>query len=386
MRIGVVAGEASGDLLGSRVLAALKSRYKHICVEGIGGPLMQAQGLNSLYPMERLSVMGLVEPLQRLPELLRIRRSLIAHFRSSPPDLFLGIDAPDFNLALERKLRHSRIRTAHLVSPSVWAWRRGRIHKIKRSVDLMLCLFPFETAMYREHGVPADFVGHPLADEIPQRVEPDAARDALGLNPPGRLLAVLPGSRRGEVQLLAPPFLQAASLLSEADPQLSFVIPAANDTIRVDLMQILASYPELPLTLVAGRSRQVMAAADAVLLASGTAALEAALLKRPMVVAYRMGAVNWWLISRLVKIPYAALPNILADRQLVPELLQRAVTPQALVSALEPLLAGEGAAGEQLQAFAAIHRQLQLGSAERTAAALVKLLNSSHGGARGRSV
>jgi lipid-A-disaccharide synthase len=383
MRIGVLAGEASGDILGSRVLEALRRRYGELAVEGIGGPLMQAQGLDSMFPMERLSVMGLVEPLRRLPELLRIRRAVYRHFRAKPPDLFLGIDSPDFNLPLARKLRRCGIPTAQLVSPSVWAWRRGRIGTIKQAVDLMLCLFPFEVDMYREHGVPCCFVGHPLADEIPPGVDPVAARDALALAPPGRLLALLPGSREGEVALLGPLFLQVAGLLRRSDPQLSFVIPAANPARHAQLSQLMTAVPGLPVTLVEGRSRDVMSAADAVLLASGTATLEAALLKRPMVVAYRMGALSWMLLSRLVTTPWVALPNILSATSLVPELLQREATPQALAAALEPLLVGPQAAARQLQGFDVIQRQLQRGYAERAAVALAELaapmLGDTHG-------
>lgn len=387
MRIGVLAGEASGDILGSRVLAALRARCSNLTIEGIGGPLMQAQGLDSMFPMERLSVMGFIEPLKRLPELLRIRRTVLQHFTDNPPDLFLGIDSPDFNLPLERRLRERGVTTAHLVSPSVWAWRSGRIHKIKHSVDLMLCLFPFETAIYREHGVPVRFVGHPLADELPPQVDRRAARAALGLAPTGKLLALLPGSRGGEVRLLARPFLQAASLLRQGDPQLSFVLPAASPARSKELEQLLADFPELAVTLVQGRSREAMAAADAVLLASGTATLEAALLKRPMVVAYRMGFLSWQLMSRLAKTPYAALPNVLAGRPLVPELLQSAATPQAMAESLQPLLGGDGAAAGQILEFDIIHQALRQDYAGRAASALVELIGARQmGGEGGRPV
>lgn len=386
LRIGVLAGEASGDILGSRVLQALRARLGDLQVEGIGGPLMQAQGLDSMFPMERLSVMGFVEPLKRLPELLRIRRAVLRHFTANPPDLFLGIDAPDFNLALERKLRARGVTTAHLVSPSVWAWRRRRIHKIKRAVDLMLCLFPFETDVYRQHGVPVCFVGHPLADELPLQSDQAGARAALGLAPAGRLLALLPGSRAGELRLLARPFLEAASLLYRVDPGLGFIVPAAGAGRAAELRPLLADYPSLPVTLVTDRSREVMAAADAVLLASGTATLEAALLKRPMVVAYKMGALSWQLVSRLVRTPHAALPNILAGRALVPELLQEAATPAAMAAALQPLLAGSDAAAGQLAAFEDIHRQLRQDFAARTTAALLQLLPNKTGGEDGRPV
>jgi lipid-A-disaccharide synthase len=374
MRIGILAGEASGDILGSRVLAALRQRYPDLQVEGIGGPLMAEQGLQSLFPMDRLSVMGFVEPLKRLPELLRIRGAVYRHFRDHPPDLFLGIDSPDFNLRLERRLRAAGVTTAHLVSPSVWAWRAGRIKGIRRAVDRMLCLFPFELTIYREHDVAASFVGHPLADEIPRRVDPLPAREALGLPPFQPLLALLPGSRGGEVGLLAPLFLQAAERLRAEFPNLHFVLPAANEAREAQLRALLAAHPDLPLTLVSGRSREVMAAADAVLLASGTATLEAMLLKRPMVVAYRMAPLSWALVSRLVKTPWAALPNILAGRALVPELIQDAATADALVAALKPLLAGEGQS--QVEAFDAIHQQLALGFADHAAAALLETMKA----------
>ncbi len=377
MRIGVLAGEASGDILGARVLAALRQRFPDLCVEGIGGPLMEAQGLRSMAPMERLAVMGFVEPLSRLPELLRIRRELLAHFSANPPDIFLGIDSPDFNLHLEQQLRARGVATAHLVSPSVWAWRAGRIGKIKRAVDLMLCLFPFETAIYRQHGVPVQFVGHPLADEIPLQPDRAAARRALGLAPASRVLALLPGSRAGEVRLLAPLFLRTAALLREADPGLVLVLPAANPARAEELERLLAGHADLGVTLVHGRSREVMTASDAVLLASGTATLEAALLRRPMVVAYRMGALSWLLLRQLVKIPYAALPNILAGRALVPELLQGSATPEAAAEALQPLLSGGPAVSAQLQGFNSIQRDLSGGFAERAADALAALAAGS---------
>ena len=377
MRIGVLAGEASGDMLGARVLAALRQRFPELLVEGIGGPLMEAQGLRSMAPMERLSVMGLVEPLLRLPELLRIRREVLAHFTANPPDLFLGIDSPDFNLRLEQQLRARGVTTAHLVSPSVWAWRAGRVRRIKRAVDLMLCLFPFETAIYRQHAVPAQFVGHPLADEITLQPDRAAARHALGLAPTARVLALLPGSRGGEVRLLAPLFLQTAALLRQADPDLALVLPAASPAREEQLQRLLADTATAGVTLVRGRSREVIAASDAVLLASGTATLEAALLRRPMVVAYRMGALSWLLLKQLVKTPYVALPNILAGRALVPELLQGSATPAAMAQALQPLLSGGAAAQAQLEAFDAIRRDLSHGFAERAAAALAALVGGT---------
>ncbi|MFV0276484.1 MAG: lipid-A-disaccharide synthase [Parahaliea sp.] len=374
MRIGILAGETSGDILGSRVLSALRRHHPGLVVEGIGGPLMAEQGLDSLFPMERLSVMGLVEPLKRLPELLRIRGALYRHFRDRPPDLFLGIDSPDFNLRLERRLRAAGVTTAHLVSPSVWAWRAGRMKGISRSVDRMLCLFPFELPVYAEHGVAASFVGHPLADEIPPLVEAAPARAALGLPAQGPLLAILPGSRGGEVGLLAPLFLAVAAELAHRRPDLHFVMPAANSAREAQLRPLLSHYPGLPLTLLSGQSREAMAAADAVLLASGTATLEAALLKRPMVVAYRLSRLTWTLVSRLIKTPYAALPNILAGRALVPELIQQAATPAAMVEAVLPLLDDSAAADQQRQVFDSLHQRLALGFAERAAGALLETI------------
>ncbi len=374
LRIGVLAGEASGDILGSRVLAALRQCYGELSVEGIGGPLMAAQGLDSMFPMERLSVMGFVEPLKRLPELLGIRAELYRHFSADPPDLFLGIDSPDFNLHLEQKLRARGVPVAHLVSPTVWAWRSGRVRKISRAVDRMLCLFPFETDIYRQHGVEAEFVGHPLADELRQVPSRTAARTALGLPTGGRLLALLPGSRSGEVRLLAPLFLAAAAQLVGVEPDLRLVLPAANEDRAAELKLMLERYPDLPVTLLQGRSREAMLASDAVLLASGTATLEAMLLRRPMVVAYRMASLSWALVSRLVKTEYAALPNILAGRALVPELIQEAATSGAMVEALTPLLQDPAAAQAQLLAFERLHQSLSLDFGARVVAALQPLL------------
>lgn len=361
-------------MLGAGVLAALRTRFPDMVVEGIGGPLMEAQGLHSLFPMERLSVMGFIDPLKRLPELLRIRRALYQRFSAAPPDLFLGIDAPDFNLTLERWLREGGICTAHLVSPSVWAWRPARIRKIKRAVDLMLCLFPFETAIYQQHGVPVSFVGHPMADEIPLQVNKLAARQALALVPGAATLALLPGSRSAEVRLLAPRLLEAARLLRREFPGLAFVLPAASPERESQLRILLEEYRDLDVALVAGRAREAMAASDIVLLASGTATLEAALLKRPMVVAYRMGAVGWLLLRWLVTTPYAALPNILAGRALVPELLQADASAANLAAAVGRLLSDPAEAAAQVQGFAGIHDDLRRGYGERCAEALTGLL------------
>ncbi len=386
LRIGVLAGEPSGDILGASVLAALHRHVDDLVIEGIGGPMMQAQGLASLFPMERLSVMGFVEPLRRLPELLRIRRQVLQHFSNDPPDIFLGIDSPDFTIPLDRKLRRAGITTAHLVSPSVWAWRRGRIRGIRRAVDLMLCLFPFETDIYRQHGVAVRFVGHPLADEIPAQVDRKQQRQILGLAGDGPLVALLPGSRESEVRLLAPLFLLAAQRLQETSPDIQFLIPAANAQRLDELRKILADYPDAPVSLLSGRAREVLGAVDAALIASGTATLEAALLQCPMVVAYRMPALSWWLMSRLARTPFAALPNILAGEALVPELLQHDAEPGALASALQSLLLSGEASHRQLQGLAHIHRDLQCNFAETAADALVALAKANSEVSSGRSV
>ena len=379
LRIGILAGESSGDILGSRLILALKKQFGDVQFEGIGGPLMEAQGLESLFPMERLSVMGFIEPLKRLPELLRIRGSLYRHFRDKPPDIFIGIDSPDFTLHLEQKLRKHGITTAHLVSPSVWAWRKRRIRKIKRAVDLMLCLFPFETDVYREYGIPVAFVGHPLADEIPMEVDSAAARAVLGLPASGKILALLPGSRSGEVRLLAPLFLQTAQRLKLRDAQLSFVMPAANDARLGELENLVRGYPELSVALVKGQSREVMAAADAVLLASGTATLEAMLLKRPMVIAYRMAAFSWAVISRLVTVKYVGLPNLLVNRPLVPEFIQSDATAEAIALALESQLSTATDRAELISQYDSIHRQLALDFSTRSAQAIAELLREKSG-------
>jgi lipid-A-disaccharide synthase len=370
----MVAGEASGDALGARVLAALAEHFDELVIEGIGGPQMQAQGMQSLFTMERLSVMGFVDPLKRLPELLTIRRALRRHFVARPPDIFLGIDSPDFNLRLEQQLRRSGVLTAHLVSPSVWAWRRRRIRKIRRSVDLMLCLFPFETAIYRDHGVPVRYVGHPLANEVCPVPDPGPSRQRLGLEAPAGLLALLPGSREAEVRLLAPRFLEAARLLREQNPLLSFLIPAASEDRMAQLREILGDYPDLSVMLVMGQSREAMAAADAVMVASGTATLEAALIGRPMVVAYRMGRLTWQLLSRLVNTPYAALPNILAGRELVPELIQEDAHARALAAAMIPLLAGGPEKASQMDGFGQMRDRLRVNSPGASAEALLELM------------
>src|SRR5690606_4345211 len=286
LRIGIVVGEASGDILGAGLMVALRKHFPEAEFSGIGGPRMLALGFHSFFPQDRLAVMGLVEPLKRLPELLKIRRFLRDHFSENPPDVFIGIDSPDFNLTLEGDLKEHGIPTVHYVSPSVWAWRQKRIIKIARSVDLMLTLLPFEAEFYERHQVPVEFVGHHLADEIPLEVDAAAARKDLHLAPNARVVALMPGSRSTEVEKHAPVFLRAAALCLKRDPGLQFVIPAANSDRYRQLHIQLNQFADLPVLLVnGGQSQKVMIAANVVLLASGTTALEALLLKRPMVIA-----------------------------------------------------------------------------------------------------
>ncbi|MDR7022950.1 lipid-A-disaccharide synthase [Pseudomonas peli] len=369
MRVALVAGEASGDILGAGLMQALKAQYPQIEFIGVGGPLMQAQGLNSYFPMERLSVMGLVEVLGRLPELLSRRKRLINTLITAKPDVFIGIDAPDFNLTLELKLRQAGIKTVHYVSPSVWAWRQKRVLKIREACDLMLTLFPFEAQFYQDHQVPVRFVGHPLADTIPQQADRAAARDALNLSHDQPVVALMPGSRGGEVSRLGSLFLDAAVRLRTLRPGIQFVLPCSSPERRAQLEQMLVGL-DLPLTLLNGRSHEALAACDAVLIASGTATLEALLYKRPMVVAYKVAPLTYRILKRLVTSAYISLPNLLAERLLVPEMIQDAATPEALAQLLAPLLDGGQV---QTEGFDVIHRALRRDASVQAAQAVLQL-------------
>ncbi|AOE87105.1 lipid-A-disaccharide synthase [Pseudomonas sp. TCU-HL1] len=370
LRIALVAGEASGDILGSTLMQALKARYPDTQFIGVGGPRMQAEGLNSYFPMERLAVMGLVEVLGRLPELLARRKRLIQALIDERPDVFIGIDAPDFNLGVELKLRRAGIKTVHYVSPSVWAWRQKRVLKIREGCDLMLTLFPFEARFYEEQGVPVRFVGHPLADAIPLEADRIAARAVLDLPDDAPVVALLPGSRGGEVGKLGALFLDAAERLRSIRPGIRFVLPCATPERRVQVETMLAGR-DLPLKLLDGRSHEALAACDAVLIASGTATLEALLYKRPMVVAYKVAPLTYRILKRLVKSPYVSLPNLLAQRLLVPELLQDAATPGALAQAVSPLL-DDG--DVQTHGFDVIHRALRQDASRVAADAILQLV------------
>ncbi|WP_414704179.1 lipid-A-disaccharide synthase [Pseudomonas sp. UBA1879] len=371
LRIALVAGEASGDILGSGLMRAIKARQPDAQFIGVGGPLMEAEGMTSYFPMERLSVMGLVEVLGRLKELLARRKLLIQTLIDERPDVFIGIDAPDFTLNIELKLRQAGIKTVHYVSPSVWAWRQKRVLKIRQGCDLMLTLLPFEARFYEEQGVPVRFVGHPLADTIPLEADRVAARLQLGLVE-GPVVALMPGSRGGEVGRLGALFFDTAERLLAQRPNLRFVLPCASPQRRAQIEQLLQGR-DLPLTLLDGRSHLALAACDAVLIASGTATLEALLYKRPMVVAYRLAPLTYWILKRMVKSPYVSLPNLLAQRLLVPELLQDAATADALARTLLPLL-DNGA--EQTAGFDEIHRTLRRDASNQAAEAVLTLIGA----------
>ncbi len=385
LRIGMVAGEASGDMLGADLMVAIKQLHPNALFEGIGGEKMKAEGFSSFFPMDRLSVMGLVEPLKRLPELLRIRRYLREHFLENPPDVFIGIDSPDFNLGLEIPLKKAGITTVHYVSPSVWAWRQGRIKKIARAADLTLTLFPFEAEFYRQHNVPVAFVGHSLADRIPLEPDQKAARERLGLPSRGEIVALLPGSRGGEVELMGRLFIDAAVECLKRRPDLRFLIPAANAERRKQIEEALRRASEargsvLPIHVYDKHGQDVMLAADVVLVASGTTTLEAMLLKRPMVVAYKMAPLSFKIISRLVKIRYVALPNLLADQPLVPELLQDVATSEALAAEVLRYFEQPNVAKAQKDVFLRIHQQLRKGASEQAANAVLDLIDQRRSG------
>jgi len=375
MRIAIVAGEASGDILGAGLIEALKLRVPDVEVFGVSGPRMDAAGCESLASIDVLSVMGLVEVLKEVPRLIRFRKSLIEQIVQRQPDVVIGIDAPDFNLGLERRLRDRGIKTVHYVSPSVWAWRQGRVKGIARSVNLMLTLFPFEAAFYRDSGIPVRFVGHPLADAI--QADPDrvAARERLGMDGGGRVLALLPGSRGSEIDRLAPAFLAAATTLCRRHPDLRCVLPAANPKARARLDELTRGF-DLPLTVVDGESQTAMAAADVVMIASGTATLETLLVQRPMVVAYATNALTAWLLldAGLLKSPHVSLPNLLTDDPAVPELLQGAATADMLTGAAHLLLTQPAYAQAQTRQFAAVHDQLARNADAEAADAVLELL------------
>jgi lipid-A-disaccharide synthase len=370
----MVAGELSGDLLGAGLIAALRRHWPNATFEGIGGPRMIEQGFDSHYPMELLSVMGLFEVLGRYRQIKRVHAELTQYFLQNPPDVFIGIDAPDFTLPLEQRLHPAGIKTAHYVSPSVWAWRKYRLAGIQRGCDLMLTLFPFEAAYYQEKNIPVRFVGHPLASKIPLQADPAAARRHLGLDAGATYLAMLPGSRGSEVSRLSLPFLQAAAWLHERRPGLRWLVAIASPTVSEIFQRHAANFPQLDLALIQGQSQAVMAAADAVLLASGTATLEAMLLKRPMVAAYRFAPLTYWIGRFLVHTRFFSLPNLLAQEKLVPEFLQGQASPQNLGAALLEWLEQPEKVRQAQARFAEIHQQLGQNADSHAAAAVVELV------------
>jgi lipid-A-disaccharide synthase len=376
IHIGIVVGEASGDILGAALMQELRKHFPSAEFSGIGGPRMLALGFHSYFPQDRLAVMGLIEPLKRLPELLRIRKFLREHFIKNPPAVFIGIDSPDFTIPLEASLKEKGIKTVHYVSPSVWAWRQKRIFKIARSVDLMLTLLPFEAKFYQEHNVPVEFVGHHLADEIPFVIDKFAARKSLGLPEQGRIVALLPGSRASEVERMGSLFMESAVKCLEQDPGLLFVIPSASPDRYRQLHIALNDFVDYPIQLINGHSHEVMAAADVLLLASGTVALEALLLKKPMVVAYRLAPLTFKILSWLVKTPWISLPNLLAQKLLVPELLQEQATPETLSAAVMNYFDNPEQAIALSETFAQMHIELKRDASARAAEAIARLIRT----------
>ena len=381
MRIAIIAGEASGDILGAGLIRAVTARYPQARFEGIAGPRMIGAGCEALYPMERLAVIGLLEALRRYRELRGMRRRLTKRFIDNPPDLFVGVDAPDFNLSLELALRRAGISTVHYASPQVWAWRRYRLPKMRRAVDMILTLFPFEEKFFRDRGIRARFVGHPLADVIPDSPDQGAARAELGLAQEAEIVAILPGSRLTEVTLLAEPMVRAARWLIDQRPGVRFVVPLVNDQVRDRFKAALSACDDCPeMQLLAGNARTAMAASDAVLLASGTASLEALLLKRPMVITYRLGRLSWWIAEMVVKVPFAGLPNLLAGKVVVPELLQDDAKPEKLGAALLQFLEDPEKASVLKEEFRRIHGILRNHADERAADAVLEVMGMPRGG------
>ncbi|WP_428772140.1 lipid-A-disaccharide synthase [Vibrio sp.] len=373
LRIGIVVGELSGDTLGEGLIKAIRQRYPDAEFVGIGGPKMQALGCQSLFDMEELAVMGLVEVLGRLPRLLKVKAELVAHFTRQPPDVFIGIDAPDFNLRLELDLKQAGIKTVHYVSPSVWAWRQKRIFKIAAATNLVLAFLPFEKAFYDRFNVPCEFVGHTLADAIPLQSDQAEAQARLGLDGNKRWLAVLPGSRGGEMKLLAEPFIRTCQKLQQTYPDLGFVVALVNQKRRQQFEQVWqATAPELNFVLVDDTARDVISASSVVMLASGTVALECMLLKRPMVVGYKVNAITAFLAKRMLKTKYVSLPNILADEPLVKEFLQDDCTVDNLYQEVCHLLEDDMSA--MIDKFTEMHHWIRKNADQQAADAVLNLV------------
>ena len=365
----MVAGEASGDLLGAHLIAALKKQRKDLEFFGIAGPKMQREGANSLFPIEKLSVRGYVEVLKHLFGLLKLRRKLLKQILKENPDVFIGIDAPDFNFWLEKKLKRRGIPTIHYASPSIWAWRGGRIHKIKRAVTHMLALFPFEPAIYQKAGIPVTFIGHPLADEIPLKPNMKAARETLKLKQSSLVVAMLPGSRQSEVQQHAELFVKTAQQISDQNANVVFLVPLiTRETRNIFETALYKNQHEAGnIQILFGHAHEAMEAADIVIVASGTATLEAALLKRPMIITYRMPTLSWHILKRMNYLPYVGLPNVLAGKFLVPELLQKSANPEKIADTVILMLNDPDNLKVIKQEFTEIHQSLKQNSAKKAA-------------------
>ncbi|TEW51586.1 lipid-A-disaccharide synthase [Psychromonas algicola] len=377
LRIGLIAGETSGDILGEGLIKALKKTYPDAIFEGIAGPRMIAQGCTALHPLEALSVMGFSEVLGKLRSILRIRKSIIQHFIDNPPDIFIGIDAPDFNLTVELKLKQQGIKTIHYVSPSVWAWKQWRIHKIAKATDLVLAFLPFEKAFYDKFDVPCQFVGHTLADQLPLIRDKSNARKQLNIMPNEKIMAILPGSRKAEVELLGPIFLQAAQVIHQKYPDYRFIVPMVNDRRKTQFQsQIEQLKSVIPITLIDGQSSAVLQSADNVLLASGTAALEAMLAKAPMVVAYKVKPITYLIAKSLSNVKYTSLPNLIADKEVVKELSQHDCTVENIVAELERLIEHDGE--QMVETFTDLHKLIKCDADTQAAEAVIKLLNREY--------
>lgn len=375
-KIAIVAGESSGDLLGYHLMRALKAQRKDFTFIGIAGPKMMGEGAKSLFPIEKLSVRGYIEVIRHLYSLLKLRRNLFKQLTAEKPDIFIGIDAPDFNFWLERKFKKSGIPAIHYVSPSIWAWRGGRMGKIKRAVSHMLALFPFESALYQAAGVPVTYVGHPLADALPLRPNKTAARETLKIEHHKLVIVMLPGSRQSEVKQHADLYVEAARLIAQKHPNAQFLVPLITRETRAIFERALYKDTSinLDLNILFGHAHDAMEAADIVIVASGTATLEAALLKRPMVITYRMPNLSWWILKRMNYLPYVGLPNILASKFLVPELLQDAATAQNLAEVTSRLLDDKNYLKEIKQEFNQIHQALRQDSAKKAAETILSYL------------
>lgn len=378
-RIALVAGEASGDLLGSRLIEALRKRYPDAEFFGIGGPKMQAAGLDSWFEQERLAVRGLFEVVRHLPELFSIRKQLLRRIIAAKPHLFIGIDSPDFNLGIEKRLKKRGITTAHVVSPTIWAWRRGRIKTIRAAVSHMLVLLPFEEAIYKEEGVPVTFIGHPLADEIAEYIDRAAMIEHLRLPAQAKIVSILPGSRLDEVHQMAEPLIEAAKLIHERQPNVRFLAPFVTRQTR-DLFESMLyrlNANELPFQLLFGHAHDALAASHVAIATSGTVTLEAALLRCPMVIAYRVSPLTYAIAKRVIKVKYIGLPNILSDRWVVPEFIQEEMTPENLAQAALNMLQDERARKAISEHFEGVHRLMRRDAAESAVTALIPLIEGA---------